>query len=65
MYSKVTREFPEQYLTRNQVGEILQVSRQTLSSWHDKGVLKGARIGTRIRYRLSDIQSMINSKIED
>jgi len=52
----------EKYLTRRQVSELLQVSRQTLSVWHKKGVLIGSRVGTRIRYRYSDVEHLINKQ---
>jgi len=45
----------EEFLTRAQVVDLLKVTRQTLITWHKKGVLKAIRIGTRIRYRKSDI----------
>jgi excisionase family DNA binding protein len=50
----------DEFLTRSQVSEILKVSRQTLSVWHKKGVLVGSRIGTRIRYRYTDVEKLIN-----
>ena len=52
----------EQYLTREQVAEILQVSRQTLSIWNKKGVLKSYRIGTRVRYKLTDVQQVLETR---
>ena len=48
------------YLTRTQVAEQLQVSKQTLIVWNRKGVLKGTRIGTRIRYKQSDIEQLMS-----
>ena len=54
-------EVHEQLLTTAQVAEMLQVTRQTLHVWNKKGVLKGVRIGTRIRYKLSEVENYIQS----
>lgn len=51
----------EQFLTRAQVAELLQVSIQTLITWHKKGVLKGSRIGTRIRYQYSEVKTLLDN----
>lgn len=45
----------EKYLSRKEVIEILGISLPTLSEWTVNGTLKGYRIGTRIRYRASEI----------
>tara|TARA_B110000046_G_scaffold73984_1_gene81866 strand:+ start:669 stop:953 length:285 start_codon:yes stop_codon:yes gene_type:complete len=52
----------EQLLTRAQVSKRLLVTRQTLSNWHKKGVLTASRIGTRVRYKLSDIERLIETQ---
>lgn len=52
----------ETYLTREEVSKKLKVTRQTLNTWHKKGVLKSFRFGTRVRYRLSDIEAFSNPK---
>ena len=48
------------YLTRSQVAELLQVSKQTLIIWHKKGVLSAIRIGTRVRYLKSDVEKLMH-----
>ena len=52
----------ETYLTRLEVAHKLKVTRQTLSTWHKKGVLKAVRLGTRVRYKLSDIEAFTQYK---
>tara|TARA_B110000285_G_C14998643_1_gene550230 strand:+ start:649 stop:933 length:285 start_codon:yes stop_codon:yes gene_type:complete len=52
----------ETYLTRAEVSEQLKVTRQTLSTWHKKDVLRAVRLGTRVRYKLSDIELFTQSK---
>lgn len=47
---------PTEYLTRNQVAEMLQVNLSTLYSWNKKGILKPIGIGKRVYYRREDIK---------
>jgi excisionase family DNA binding protein len=48
----------EQYLTVDEVAEILSVSRVTLWSWAKKGILTPVQIGNLKRYRLSEIEKL-------
>jgi excisionase family DNA binding protein len=51
----------DDYLTRKQVCGILGVSLPTLLDWTRKGKVKGHRIGSRIRYKRSDVESSLNA----
>ncbi len=53
---------PEKYLTVDQVSELLSVTRTTLWSWDRKGILESCRIGNQKRYRLSDIELIMNKR---
>ena len=53
---------PEKYLTVEQTCELLSVTRTTLWSWDRKGILESCRIGNQKRYKLSDIQKIMNGK---
>ncbi len=53
---------PEKYLTTDQVCELLSVSRVTLWSWDRKGILESCRIGNQKRYKLSDIEKIMNNR---
>ena len=53
---------PEKYLTVDQVAEMLSVSRVTLWSWDKKGILESYRFGNLKRYKLSDIEKMMNDR---
>ena len=57
----VTKQ-PEKYLTVDQVAEMLSVSRVTLWSWDKKGILEAQRFGNLKRYKLSDIEKMMNDR---
>ena len=50
----------ETYFTRQEVSDYLQVSLPTLHQWAKDGTLKGYRIGTRIRYKRSDVEQALN-----
>lgn len=52
---------PPEYLTRQEVAEILKVSLVTLSDWNKKKILNPYRLGNLIRYKRSEIeQALIN-----
>jgi excisionase family DNA binding protein len=54
----------DKFLTRTQVADQLQVSKQTLIVWQRKKVLIGSRIGTRIRYKQSDVDQLMSSNLK-
>ena len=45
----------EEYLTRKQVAELLQISLVTLHNWTKKGILTGYRISNKRLYKKSEI----------
>jgi excisionase family DNA binding protein len=49
-------------LTRKEVSQKLRVSYPTLAKWREKNILPACILGTRIRYKQSDIDSLLNSK---
>lgn len=49
----------EKYLTRMQVGELLQISLPTVDSWTEKGTLKAYRIEFTKRYKKSEIDAAL------
>jgi len=56
---KETPPQPTEYKTRRETSEILGISLVTLNEWTKTGIVKGLRIGNRVRYRLSDIQDAL------
>ena len=58
------REPQKQFLTRKDVSEILGVSLVTLNDWSKSGIVPSYRLGTRVRYRYSDIQNALQKKGE-
>lgn len=52
--------FTEQYLTREEVSELLKISLSTIHNWTKRGILSAYQIGGRVYFKTSDIEcSMI------
>ena len=49
----------EEYLTRAQIKKLLQISYPTIETWAEKGILKVYRIGTRKRYKKSEVEAAL------
>ncbi len=50
---------PTEYLTRNEVAEMLKVDLSTLWLWQKKGKLIPVGLGNRVYYRRSDIEAAL------
>jgi excisionase family DNA binding protein len=46
-------------LTRRDAAKMLGVSLPTLHFWTKEGIVKGTRIGSRVRYRLPDLEAAL------
>ena len=46
-------------LTRAETAKILGITLSTLHEWTKNGVIQGTRIGTRVRYRQSDVENAL------
>ncbi len=46
-------------LTRQDVSELLGVSLVTLNQWTKDGQIKAHRIGSRVRYRIEDVEDAL------
>ena len=47
-----------EYLTRNEVSKVLNVTVQTLNNWRREGVLNPLKIGGRVLYRKDYVQQL-------
>ena len=57
-----TPKEPEVWLSRKDVSDLLGISLPTCHEWGKLGILKPYKIGTRVRYRQSDIEeTLLNS----
>jgi excisionase family DNA binding protein len=50
---------PVEFLTRKEAAKILGVSLPTLHEWTKSGKVPGHRIGTRVRYKKSEIENSL------
>ena len=70
--SAVLRHFPklapppqvnvvtDEFCTRNEAAKIFKVSLVTLNDWSKNGTVKAYRIGTRVRYKRTEIESSLH-----
>lgn len=49
----------EQFKTRKETASILRITLPTLNHWSKLGIIQSAKIGSRVLYRLSDIEECI------
>lgn len=53
----------ERYLTDKEVAEWLKVSRRTLQEWRYNGIIGYVQIGSKILFRQSDIQKLLEEHL--
>ena len=56
------KEIPEQYLTRKQTAQMLDIDLSSLWRWNNEQYLCHISIGGRRRYKLSDVQRILNER---
>jgi predicted DNA-binding transcriptional regulator AlpA len=47
------------YLTRKEVSQMLKIDLSSVHNWSKKGILKPHQIGSRVYYKLSEIENSI------
>lgn len=52
----------DELLTIKQVSDYLGVSKTTLFHWNNNGTLTNLRIGNKVRYRRSDVESALTER---
>jgi hypothetical protein len=57
-----TKEQPEQYLTRKQTAEMLDVDLSTLWRWNNENYLCPIEIGGKRRYKLSEVNKILKKE---
>ncbi|PQJ76401.1 helix-turn-helix domain-containing protein [Polaribacter glomeratus] len=50
---------PTEWITRNQVGEILSISLVTVDDWTKRNILTAYRIGNKKRFKLYEVESSL------
>lgn len=61
-FSSEVKEQPkdESYRTRKETAEMLNISLPTLNEYTKKGILIGYKVGVRVLYKLSEIESALS-----
>jgi hypothetical protein len=60
---QITDSNTETYPSPDQVSKILNVDKSTLWRWNKSNYLKPIEVGGKRRYRMSDINNLLNSKV--
>ncbi len=54
-----TPKKPTIWITRNEASELLGVSLVTIHNWTKEGVINAYKIGTRVRFKRSEIENIL------
>ena len=57
----VPSKLDNDYLTRIETAQMLRVTLPTLSDWTKRGILNSYRMGSRIRYKRSEVNEAFDS----
>jgi excisionase family DNA binding protein len=58
----VVKEKEDRILTAEDACEVLRCGKTTLHKWKKEGIVPHIRIGSNIRYKMSDLQHVLKSK---
>lgn len=50
----------EKFIDNADFIELMKISKRTAQSWRDEGIISFSQIGSKIYYRMSDIQAMLD-----
>ena len=50
----------ETFVDNQEFIQIMNVSKRTAQSWRDEGIISFSRIGSKIYYRMSDVQALLD-----
>lgn len=54
---------PEVYLTAEETAKRLKVDRSTLWRWNKEGYLVSTKVGSKVRYKLSDVERIQKGEV--
>lgn len=49
------------FLDNQEFMQLMNISKRTSQSWRDEGVISFSQIGSKIYYRMSDVQKLLDS----
>ena len=56
---RINSDSSDEWISRKQAAEMLDVSLVTIASWCNKGILHPYKIGNRVRFRKKDIEKTL------
>lgn len=51
----------ETFLDNQQFIQLMNISKRTAQAWRDEGIISFSQVGSKIYYRMSDIQKLLDS----
>lgn len=49
------------FLDNQEFLQLMNISKRTAQTWRDEGIISYSQIGSKIYYRMSDVQKLLNS----
>lgn len=50
----------EQFLDNQQFIQLMNISKRTAQSWRDEGIISFSQVGSKIYYRMKDVQTLLD-----
>jgi hypothetical protein len=57
--SKITNDTDKAIFTRQETASLIHISLPTLNDYTKRGLIKGSRLGTKVLYKIQDIQEAL------
>ena len=51
----------ETFVDNQQFLQLMKISKRTAQSWRDDGIISFSQVGSKIYYRMSDVQKLLDS----
>ena len=62
--TKITVKTPQDIiLDNNEFQKLMKISKRTAQAWRDEGIITFTQVGSKIYYRMSDIEKLIKKSI--
>ncbi|MDD2306833.1 MAG: helix-turn-helix domain-containing protein [Prolixibacteraceae bacterium] len=55
------KDLKDSFLDNQEFIQLMNISKRTAQSWRDDGIISFSQIGSKIYYRMSDVQKLLDS----
>jgi len=55
------KEPKDAFLDNQEFLQVMNISKRTAQSWRDEGIVSFSQVGSKIYYRMSDVQKLLDS----